>query len=113
MAGYIAQVKGAQARIPKREQGGGTRKGGFYEVAEKGKAEVYTEGGTNFLISGGGSVTPMNNINTGGNTYNITIVESKNARITGREVVHALKSADSNGEVDWAGMRGLNKMVRA
>jgi len=112
MAGYVAQVKGAQAAIPKREYGGGTRRGGLYEVAEKGRPEVYSEGGRNFMISGGGSVTPMNNYNTGGNTYNITVVESSNARMTSREVVHAISQADRNGEVDWAGMRGLQRSVR-
>jgi hypothetical protein len=113
MMGYVAQVKGAQAAIPKREYGGGTRRGGLYEVAEKGKPEVYSEGGKDFLFSGGGIVTPIKNYNTGGgNTYNITVVESSNARMTAREVVHAISQADRNGEVDWAGMRGLQRSVR-
>jgi len=117
-AGYVAQVKSAQASIPNREHGGAVRRGSLYEVAENGKDELFESGGKTFLLpSQGGRVKSNNQIS---NSSNVTI----NANFNGGDmatieqrlpelVAKGMEMADREGRIDYGGMPNFNRAVGA
>ena len=67
-----------------RQFGGGVNAGGMYRVGENGRAEVFTQGGRNYLLpgDGGGQVTPMSGIGGGGFSQNVSIVNTSGASVS-------------------------------
>jgi hypothetical protein len=116
-AGYVAQVKSAQAMIPKREFGGVVRRGQLYEVAENGKDEIFQSGGKTMLLpSQGGRVVPNNKISNSSNiTINASFGSGDMATIERRLpelVAKGIEMADREGRIDYSGMRNFNKAVQ-
>lgn len=115
-AGYIAQIKSAQAQIPKREYGGAVRRGELYEVAERGKDELFESGGKTYLLpSQGGRVVPNNQISNSSNvniyaTFNggdISTIEKRLPELVAR----GLEMADRQGKIDYGRMPNFNRVV--
>lgn len=67
-----------------RQFGGGVNAGGMYRVGENGRAEVFTQGGRNYLLPGdsGGQVTPMSSIGGGGFSQQVSIVNTSGASVS-------------------------------
>ena len=67
-----------------RQFGGSVNAGGMYRVGENGRAEVFTQGGRNYLLpgDGGGQVTPMSGIGGGGFSQNVSIVNTSGASVS-------------------------------
>jgi hypothetical protein len=113
MAGYIAQVKAAQAQIPRREHGGGVEAGTGYRVGERG-AELYTDrrGNQMMIPAEGGTVSRVGDT-YGGSTYNVSVVINGggDAGTVKQSVYDAILEADRVG-VDWKRARGLMKAIK-
>ncbi len=117
VATQIAQVKSAQAQIPKREHGGVMRKDELYEVAERNKDEVIEQGGRSYTIrssggrahpntGNGGSTTVNMNVSFGAGTDTATIEERLPSMIA-----KGLKIADRQGEIEWGGMGNFQREI--
>lgn len=67
-----------------RQFGGSVNAGGMYRVGENGRAEVFTQGGRNYLLpgDGGGQVTPMSGMGGGGFSQNVSIVNTSGASVS-------------------------------
>lgn len=67
-----------------RQFGGGVNAGSMYRVGENGRAEVFTQGGRNYLLpgDGGGQVTPMSGMGGGGFSQNVSIVNTSGASVS-------------------------------
>jgi len=67
-----------------RQFGGGVSAGGMYRVGENGRAEVFTQGGRNYLLpgDGGGQVTPMSGMGGGGFSQQVNITNTAGASVT-------------------------------
>lgn len=67
-----------------RQFGGSVNAGGMYRVGENGRAEVFTQGGRNYLLpgDGGGQVTPMSGLGGGGFSQNVSIVNTSGASVS-------------------------------
>lgn len=67
-----------------RQFGGSVNAGGMYRVGENGRAEVFTQGGRNYLLPGdsGGQVTPMSDMGGGGFSQNVSIVNTSGASVS-------------------------------
>jgi len=67
-----------------RQFGGSVNAGGMYRVGENGRAEVFTQGGRNYLLpgDGGGQVTPMSGTGGGGFSQNVSIVNTSGASVS-------------------------------
>ncbi len=117
VATQIAQVKSAQANIPKREHGGVMRKDELYEVAERNKDEVIEQGGRSYTVrssggrahpntGNGGSTTVNMNVSFGAGTDTATIEERLPSMIA-----KGLKIADRQGEIEWGGMGNFQREI--
>jgi hypothetical protein len=114
-AGYISQIKSAQASIPKREFGGVARRNELYEVAERNKDEMFQSGGKNyFMPSSGGRVTP--DVQSGGNTVvnmNITFGAGTDTQTIEQRlpsmIAKGLEMADRQGEVRYERMPNFQR----
>jgi hypothetical protein len=67
-----------------RQFGGSVNAGGMYRVGENGRAEVFTQGGRNYLLpgDGGGQVTPMSGMGGGGFSQQVNITNTAGASVT-------------------------------
>ena len=67
-----------------RQFGGSVNAGGMYRVGENGRAEVFTQGGRNYLLpgDGGGQVTPMSGMGGGGFSQSVNITNTAGASVT-------------------------------
>ena len=67
-----------------RQFGGSVNAGGMYRVGENGRAEVFTQGGRNYLLpgDGGGQVTPMSGMGWGGFNQQVNITNTAGANVS-------------------------------
>lgn len=67
-----------------RQFGGSVNAGGMYRVGENGRAEVFTQGGRNYLLpgDGGGQVTPMSGMGGGGFSQQVNITNTAGANVS-------------------------------
>jgi hypothetical protein len=116
-AGYIAQVKSANASIPNREHGGVMRKNELYEVAERNKDEVVYQSGKAYTMrSAGGRAIP--NSGMGGattvNVYN-TFGAGTNAdevlEILPTAIADGLERADKQGLIQYGRMSNFQREI--
>jgi len=116
-AGYIASIKSAQASIPKREFGGVMRRNELYEVAERNKDEMITQGGKHFtMLSSGGVATP--DVKGGGSTVvnmNITFGAGTDTQTIEERlpsmIAKGLEMADRQGDVRYERMSGFQRAI--
>ncbi|MCP5014732.1 MAG: hypothetical protein GY938_05535 [Ketobacter sp.] len=102
-AGYIAQVRSANASIPNREHGGVMRRNELYEVAERNKDEVFQRGGKNYMMpSSGGRAVPQ----SGGGAVSVVIHNTFGAGTNADDVLEVLPEAIANG-LEMADRQGL------
>jgi hypothetical protein len=116
--GVVAQIKSAQASIAgAREHGGGVQAGSLYQVAEKGKPEMFQDASGKYLLqpSTSGRVTPIADAGMGNKVVNATfnIYGASDANVTGQTIVRLLKEVDRDGSMDWNGMANLKRTVGA
>jgi SLT domain-containing protein len=116
--GLVAQAKSAQASIAgAREHGGGVQAGSLYQVAEKGKPEMFQDASGKYLLqpSTSGRVTPIADAGMGNKVINATfnIYGASDANVTGQTIVRLLKEVDRDGSMDWNGMTNLKRTVGA
>lgn len=113
-AAFIGQSIKAGKAIQGREFGGNVRGGSLYEVAERGKPEMFSSGGKDYLLSpGAGKVTPMTNNTSNSRNYNVVVNVSGGGseEMTTRAVWRALELADKQGETDWNALPNLKRAM--
>lgn len=67
-----------------RQFGGSVNPNSAYRVGENGRAEVFTQGGRNYLLpgDGGGQVTPMSGMGGGGFSQSVNITNTAGANVS-------------------------------
>jgi hypothetical protein len=109
----VAQVKAAQASIPKREHGGLMRANQIYEVAERGKDEMFSAGGRSFMIpSQSGRMTPNVNNSYGGATTNyvsVVVNGDGNPREIEGAILNGLYSLDRSNRIDYGKLPNMRR----
>jgi len=115
--GAVASVVSASQSIPKREFGGVMRRNELYEVAERNKDEMITQGGKHFtMLSSGGVATP--DVKGGGSTVvnmNITFGAGTDTQTIEERlpsmIAKGLEMADRQGDVRYERMSGFQRAI--